>query len=144
MMPWLIAESGMPGMVLLRLCLTLTIGALACAKAIRTLHPCQFMLSAPCFGGYDRKFKLGVGRPRFKPEVRSFEFPGSVPDGAVKKVSVVRHSLGTGFDVQLVKQRPGSDAACSRDDLGLGLRLKAPCSLSSGAHYEPAKISDRE
>ena len=119
-------------------------------------------------GGYDRLFKHGAGRPRFRPDVNSFElhassprragkgwtvqvksvgkirFNGSIPDGEVRNVRMVRHPLGTGFDVQLVMQIPGSEATDSRDAVGIDLGVKAPCSLSNGAQYAPVKISDRE
>ena len=119
-------------------------------------------------GGYDRLFKLGAGRPRFKPEVHSFElhgsqprrsgkywavqvksvgkvrFKGDVPEGEVRNVRVVKHPLGTGFDVQLVMQLPDGEAADSRDVVGIDPGVKAPCSLSNGAQYAPVSISDRE
>ena len=119
-------------------------------------------------GGYDRMFKHGAGRPRFRPEINSFElctsrprragkgwtvqvksvgkirFNGSIPDGEVRNVRIVRHPLGTGYDVQLVMQLPDSTAVDNRDAVGIDLGVKAPCSLSNGTQYAPVKISDRE
>ena len=118
--------------------------------------------------GYDRMFKHGAGRPRFRPEINSFElctskprgagkgwtvqiksvgkirFNGSIPDGEVRNVRIVRHPLGTGYDVQLVMQLPDSTAVDNRDAVGIDLGVKAPCSLSNGTQYAPVKISDRE
>ena len=135
---------------------------------MRIQHPSPFVHSAPCCGGYDRLFKHGAGRPRFRPDVNSFELHGSkprragkgwtvqiksvgkirfngfVPDGEVRNVRIVRHPLGAGFDVQLVMQIPDIEATDSRDVVGIDLGVKTPCSLSNGAQYVPVKISDRE
>ena len=119
-------------------------------------------------GGYDRFFKLGAGLPRFRREVHSFELHGSKPrragkcwavqiksvgkvrfkghipgNAVIRNVRIVRHALGTGFDVQLVVQLPDSEVVDDRDVVGIDLGVKAPCSLSNGAQYAPIKLSEK-
>ncbi len=115
---------------------------------------------------YDKFFKDGKGRPRFKPAVDSLELEGVKPKrrggyftvqikGVGKHrfkdkrgvlagsglVRIVRHQLGTGYDVQLVVRHT---MAAVREAIGIVVGVKANCTLSNGAQYAPIRMPDQK
>ena len=120
---------------------------------------------------YDKFFGEGKGRPRFKPEVRSFELEGTVPrkngpyhrvqikgvgklrfkdkrgvlsgGNTVRLVRILRHPLGTGFNVQLVVQHHVVVIATDTR-IGVDVGVKTNCSLSDGAQYAPLRLPERK
>ncbi len=118
---------------------------------------------------YDKFFGEGKARPRFKPEVRSFELEGTVPrkngpyhrvqikgvgklrfkdkrgvlsgGNTVRLVRILRHPLGTDFNVQHNVVVIATD---TREAIGVDVGVKANCSLSDGAQYVPLRLPERE
>ena len=122
---------------------------------------------------YDKFFGEGKGRPRFKPEVRSFELEGTVPrkngpydtlqikgvgklrfkdkrgvlsgGNTVRLVRILRHPLGTGFNVQFALQHNVVVVATdTREAIGVDVGVKANCSLFDGAQYAPLRLPQRK
>ena len=119
--------------------------------------------------GYKKLFASQGKRPRLRKNVRSFESDGPVnrsgdryyvsvkgvgklrfrdkqgvlETATVKHWRIVRHALGSGYDIQLVIEtderalEPDTRAA-----VGIDFGLKAVCTLSNGTQYQPEHISD--
>ncbi len=122
---------------------------------------------------YDKFFGEGKGRLIFKPEVRSFEFEGTVPrkngpyhtlqikgvgklrfndkrgvlsgGNTVRLVRILRHPLGTGFNVQFALQHNVVVVTTdTREAIGVDVGVKANCSLSDGTQYAPLRLPERK